>query len=124
MKMHAVFVLSGLLFASGKLYAQANENGKLENPTPKILDLEPMKFDSLEASLNSVGANAFLMAKNMWNMKKKVDDVDPNMPILKPPKNYSGALKIKELPMDYPSRMPILQLDEGKEPEVIVPLKK
>lgn len=127
MKTTFIIVCAGLFFASGELYAQSKDSNEVKKSFSEIFKINPLQFDSLEASLNTVGAKAYLLARDMQRRKgdrENMSYIDPNMPVLILPKNHQGSLRIIELPKDYPSRMPIKKLEESQSSAVILPQKK
>lgn len=127
MKTPLVIVFAGFLFTSGELFAQSNDSSEVKRSFSEIFDFKPLQLDSLENSLNTVGAKAFLMSKNWqeWRgIQGEMAYTDPNMPVLSLPKDHKGTLGIVQLPENYSSRMPVKRLKESQESAFIVPPKK
>ncbi|QDH78113.1 hypothetical protein FKX85_03300 [Echinicola soli] len=124
MNIKCAVITSVLFVVGGNLYAQE----ELDFDKPAFdrfsLNVKPLNTDSLRAAIEDMGFGSTAYAAKHFNLQDHVDVIDHNFPIYQLPADKDYKLKRKELPEDYPAKMPIVKFKKPEEVLEIIPQKE
>ena len=117
-----IIVLSLTIVASGAVYGQEvvgiGTVPSASQPWSQILPWEKFALPP-----NDFKPKEFTKPSFPFSKPQSADSVDPFMPIAVPPTDLLSKFPIKEIPRDFPSEMPIIQLENQETFPLLLPKK-
>jgi len=119
-----IIVLSLTIVASGAVYGQEVVGvGTVPSAGQPYTYNQQLPWEKFALPPNDFKPEAFTKPSFPFSKPQSVDSVDPFMPIAVPPTDLLRKFPIKEIPRDFPSEMPIIQLENQENSPLLWPKK-
>src|SRR5690554_5383521 len=118
----SIIILGLSILASGAVYGQ-DVVGVETAPSAGQPWNQPLPWEKIPMPPNDFDPKEFIKPSFPFSKPQSADRVDPFMPIAVPPTDLLSKYPIKEIPRDFPSEMPIIQLENQENSPLLWPKK-